>query len=459
MMARACSFFSGVTTARVLYRDVTVNKMIRKTGLAVFGLAGFLLAGCAHETTKPEATEAGHKVGVLLPLSGPNASLGHELLAGAQLALSATSSAQGVAVPQMDVRDTAGSGGAAAAAAAAISAGDTLLLGPLTAGDTAAAAPGALSAGVPVLAFTSDISQAHPGVWVMGITPEDQVQRLVFLAHQEGRTRFAALLPDNPLGRAMGAGLKAACLEQGLPSPVVVYHIASAASIKMTAHELTAYDSRLAQAQGGAGETAPVQAEPVVTDSAGENNSSLPADLAAALRPDAEATTAEQKLQLPAPPFDALLLGDTGAGLRMVIDALNETQVAAPSVRILGPGLWSAFATKLGALRGAWYAAPDPASRQGFVNQFMARNHHMPRPLADLSYDAANIAKTVSQIAPSGYPVNILTRSEGFNGVDGPITLLPNGRTRRDLGVFEVIGNGSPAKLIAPSAVKTGISG
>ena len=83
----------------------------------------------------------------------------------------------------------------------------------------------------------------------------------------------------------------------------------------------------------------------------------------------------------------------------------------------------------------------------------------MPRPLADLSYDAAMVAKTVSQVAPSGYPADVLTRPEGFAGVDGPFTLQPNGRTRRALGVFEVIGNGSGAKLIAPSSLKTDVSG
>lgn len=83
----------------------------------------------------------------------------------------------------------------------------------------------------------------------------------------------------------------------------------------------------------------------------------------------------------------------------------------------------------------------------------------MSRPLADLSYDAAKAASTVAGLAPKGYPVDVLTRPEGFAGVDGPFTLLPDGRTRRALGVFEVLGNGGGARLLVPASTKSAVSG
>ncbi|MFT9025008.1 MAG: penicillin-binding protein activator [Acetobacter indonesiensis] len=466
MMSRAYSFLSGAPTG-----GLAANRAARKTGIAVLGTVGLLLAGCADQSgtgsTSVQPPKASHKVGVLLPLSGPNAGLGRELLSGAQLALGETTATGATAVPAagaptMDVHDTAGAGGAAAAASAALAAGDGILLGPLTAGDTAAAAPAAQTAGVPVLAFTSDVSQARAGVWVMGITPEDQVERLVALARKEGRHRFAALLPDNPLGHALGNGLIASCQDQGLNAPAILYHTGSAASINQMMRQLSSYDSRVSDAKATQVTDAPVTPVPTTppTDTA-STDKALPSDLAAALKPEGSDAASSQNAapKLAAPPFDALLLGDTGLNLKNVILAMNDSQVSPTAVRVMGPGLWSAFATKLGALKGAWYAAPDPSSRQAFVSRFLARNHHMPRPLADLSYDAAMVAKTVSQVAPNGYPADVLTRSEGFAGVDGPFTLQPNGRTRRALGVFEVIGGGSSAKLVAPSSLKTGVSG
>ena len=138
-------------------------------------------------------------VALLVPLSGANAERGADLLRAAQLAM-ATPGA-----PSMDVKDTGGTGpGAANAARAAIAAGDTLILGPLTSAETAAVAPVARPSNVPVLAFTSDRTQAQPGVWVLGLTPAQQVTRLVQAAQAEGKPRIAALLPANDTGRAMG---------------------------------------------------------------------------------------------------------------------------------------------------------------------------------------------------------------------------------------------------------------
>ncbi|WP_407927073.1 penicillin-binding protein activator [Acetobacter garciniae] len=440
---------------------------------ASLGLACGLLAACAEQSTTPgapgaaappvTAVTASHKVGVLLPMSGPNAALGRELLAGAQLAL-----ADNTAI-QVDLHDTAAAGGAAAAATAAVQAGDGVLLGPLTSGDTVLAAPAGVGAGVPVLAFTSDVAQARPGVWVMGITPEDQVQRLVEQARHDGRQHFAALLPNTPLGKALGNGLQAACRDQGLGEPAIVYHGGTPASIADAMRQLSAYDARLAAArQTTQAPAAPTPVAPAVPLTGSANRAAtLPPDLAVALNANgpqqpptpSSAAPAETNVTLGNPPFDALLLGDTGLNLKTVITELNTAQVSLPAVRIMGPGLWSAFATKLGSIRGAWYAAPDPAWRQGFVSRFMAQHQHAPRPLADLSFDAASAVRAAAQGSSGVFARDVLTRPTGFPGVDGTFTLLPDGRVRRALGVFEVLGNGAEARMLSMPAPGSATSG
>ncbi|MFT8417475.1 MAG: penicillin-binding protein activator [Acetobacter sp.] len=481
MKTRAYSLLSGLSR-----QGLAANRALCKTGVATLGVTGLILAGCADQSTPSGSGSvlasaqqvSSHKVGILLPLSGTNAALGHELLAGAQLALGGAGLPAGM---QMDVHDTAAIGGAAQATSAALQAGDGILLGPLTSGDTAAAAPAAQTAGVPVLAFTSDITQGRPGVWVMGITPEEQVQQLVAQAKRDGRQHFAALLPDNALGHAMGNGLISACRDQGLAAPSIAFHNGTADSINQTLRELSNYDARVAAVKQ-AMPTAPV---PGATTTSGNPSEvptltglpQLPSSLATALGqdanppataaamamtapPGANTPAAAEQLTLGNPPFDALVLGDIGLGLKNVLDALVVTQVNMPEVRIMGPGLWASFASKLGAIKGAWYAAPDPTSRQAFVTRFMAVNHHMPKPLADMSYDAAMAAVTVARSGVPGYPAQSLTRTQGFAGVDGTFTLLPDGRVRRALGVFEVIGNGSDARMIStPAQIRTGTSG
>ncbi|MBN8898914.1 MAG: penicillin-binding protein activator, partial [Rhodospirillales bacterium] len=161
--------------------------MLRRAFLVLFGTLA--LAACGSGGSygpagtgptvlgTPAANASAHggsRVAILLPLSGPRADLGQAMLQAAQLALPAPDS------PPLSVKDTRGTPeGAAAAAQQAMAEGVGIILGPLTSAETAAVAPIARNAGVPVLAFTNDPSQAQPGVWTLGITPGQQIRRLL----------------------------------------------------------------------------------------------------------------------------------------------------------------------------------------------------------------------------------------------------------------------------------------
>jgi len=67
---------------------------------------------------------------------------------------------------------------------------------------------------------------------------------------------------------------------------------------------------------------------------------------------------------VPPPPFDALLLAETGGRLATLANMLGRYEVTPANVRVLGPALWAVPSVRAGAaLDGAWYAAPDPAVR------------------------------------------------------------------------------------------------
>ncbi|WP_246384763.1 penicillin-binding protein activator [Gluconacetobacter asukensis] len=408
----------------------------------------------------PAAVVPGRTVGVLLPLSGGNARLGQAMLSATRMALGSPTA------PPLDIRDTAAAGGAGAAAQAALAAGDGVILGPLTAAETMQAATVSTTGPVPMLAFTSDVSVGRPGVWALGIAPEQQVARMVAAAQAEGRQHFAAFLPGTALGRAMGRALVQDCAARGLAVPQIVYHTDSPASITQGLKTLSNYDARMSAAQPAA-------------------QAALPPDVAAAVDPVGGAVQQAQPAPAPSrpgpPPFDALLLADTGLQLAAVIDALQSFQVIGvppapgaaatadgsaappappvngglPPVRILGTALWASFAGKLGPLQGAWYAAPDPAARQRFVQLYMARYHTMPTPLSDLAYDASALVGALDRARPAdrpnGYTVEALTRPDGFSGVDGVFGLTPDGQTRRDLAIFQIQPTGG-GRIVSPAA-------
>lgn len=323
-------------------------------------------------------------VSALLPLTGRLAAVGQPMLQAIQLALSVPGA------PSVEPGDTGGTpSGAADAFSTARRRGVAMVLGPLTASETEAVAQLAVPANVPVLAFTNTATVARPGVWTLGITPAQQVDRLVGYARAQGRSRFAALPPDNEFGHAMARALSDAVASAGLAPPSVRFHARGA-------------------------------------DAAG-----------AALR----------DLLGGAPPaFDVLLLADGGAALGDVASALQAASVSQPAVQIIGPALWAAPASQASQVIGAWYAAPDPAARAGFVQAFSARYGAPPPGPADLAYDAASIARVLA-----GQP-NVsaaLANPSGFTGVDGWLRLLPDGRVQRGLAVFQVTGEGG--RIISPA--------
>jgi branched-chain amino acid transport system substrate-binding protein len=220
------------------------------------------------------------RIAILLPLTGPMAGVAGPMLQAAQLALSLPGS------PVLDVRDTGGDPQRASQAAqAAIQAGDRLILGPLTAPETATVGAIASGAQIAVLAFTSDPAAASPGVWTLGLTPGQQVQRLVAAARDDGRQHLAAILPQGALGDALQNALETAATDAGMETPTIQRSDPGLAGFTVALKTLSNYEARRGDL------AARIKALREETD------------------PDARQKAAELAAQPVAPPpFDALLV-------------------------------------------------------------------------------------------------------------------------------------------------------
>ncbi|EHH69379.1 hypothetical protein GMO_06860 [Gluconobacter morbifer G707] len=396
----------------------------------------------------PAAKPGAHEVGLILPLTGRYGAIGGRMRDAAKLALAAKGS------PALDVHDSAGPGGAEQAAQDALSRGDAVILGPLTATDTGIVAPLAVNAATPEMAFTSDSTQARPGVWIMGLTPEQQVRRMVDAARATGRKTFAAFLPENPLGHAMGDGLRRACQDAGLKEPQIVFHTSDPQNIDDGLRSLSAIETRQTPAPAAPDQSGPSAIDPTGETSAapGNGQSAAPSESASSATPaDGEkpSAPAPQPQVTAPPPFDALVLADTGLDLAHVITALQADHVETGQVQIMGPALWKAFDGKLNALHGAWYAAPDAHDRLGYVAQYKALYHQTPSPVTDFAYDAAALAGNLMK--QGGITVQGLTRPDGYMGVDGLFRLRPDGHVTRALAIFQ-IQRGGGSRIVVPAS-------
>ena len=362
----------------------------------------------------------GRMVALLAPLSGANAERGRALEAAARMAMDAPGA------PQLEVFDTQSSAeGAGAAVSRALQGGAGIIIGPLTSAETAAVAGPAQAAGVPVLAFTNDAGQARPGVWPLGLTAGQQMRRFVATLVGQGKTRFAAVLPSDGFGQAMSNALLATLAEAGLPPASIHVHTGSPGSANQVMRDVSGYASR----------RGPIDAQ-------------LRAAVALHTAEGRKRAAELRREQIPPPPMDVLVLADFGDMLGTLASLLPYYDLDTSKLRVIGPAQWAAPQVAATAeLRGAWYAAPDPALRADFIARYAAVHGVEAPGLADFAYDAAGIARALSA-SGEGYSMAALCRSEGFAGVNGVLGLLPDGRVRRGLAVFE-IGRGEATMVEA----------
>src|SRR3954454_12255619 len=196
-----------------VFRERPKQDTRRSFGARIAILAAFslLVAGCSGmpgadyfsfgappppPPAQPSAVGAGQvKVALILPLSaqGNGAAVAQSMRNAAEMALAEFSNPD----IQLLVKDDGGtSGGAQQAAQQALAEGAEIVLGPLFAHSVGVVGAAARQRGVPVIAFSTDVSVAARGVYLLSFLPESDVDRIVEYAMASGKRSFAAMLSE-----------------------------------------------------------------------------------------------------------------------------------------------------------------------------------------------------------------------------------------------------------------------
>ncbi len=281
---------------------------------------------------------------------------------------------------ELQPQDTAATGGAGAAAATALDSGARLLIGPLFAADVSEVAPLAQQAHLPILPLSSDVSLARPGVYVMGHDPAAQVDRVVSYAAQHGSNGFAALIPETPYGDLVAKALQTSVARQGK---------------NLIGIERVAPDGK---------------------------------NLDAAVK----------KIAAQRKGIDALFLPESGEALKKTVARLAAAGIDSAHLHALGTGVWDDAngIALLPLLKGAWYAAPDPALRMRFSAAYKEAYGGEPPRLATLAYDATALAAAMAKHGHVDGEAG-LANPNGFAGLDGIFRLKQTGEVERGLAVIE----------------------
>ncbi|MDX1575214.1 MAG: penicillin-binding protein activator [Kiloniellales bacterium] len=370
------------------------------------------------------------RAALLLPLSGRHAAIGQALLNAAQMALFDVADDNFALV----VRDTQGTPeGAQLAIRSALEERVNVVLGPLFGASAFAVAADTRPLGLNMLTFSNDQAVAGNGVFIAGMPPSEQVERIVDYATRQGLLRFALLAPETAYGTAVAQAYRRALSERGAELVRSVSYNPATSDITPEIRVLAQYDER--------------------HQALVEEREKLEA-----LEDEASKLALERLENLDTlgkPDFDAVMLPLGGRSLLSIAPSLAFFDVDPAEVQYLGTALWND--PSLGnepTLQGGWFAAPSPALWEGFLRRYRNTYGATPPRIATLAYDitalAAVLARTTS--APGQAPdfsVERLTDPSGFSGIDGLFRFSARGAVERGLAILEV--NGQDLREIEPA--------
>lgn len=350
------------------------------------------------------------RVGLLLPFTASSEAaqrIAAAMFNAAQLAAFEAGDDRFLLIP----KDTHGAPeGAAAAARSALADGAEILLGPLFAESVVAAADVARAADTPMIAFSSDIQSGGRGVYLLSFPPELEIERVTEFALLNGYSRFGLIAPATDYGeRVSNAFIEEVFVRGG----VLVHeerYLQDPAAMLEPAKRLAEY----------AQEVVPLELRHEY-------------DPDAPVAPDADEGYTRG--------YQAVMMPEQGTLLRALAPLLPYYNVNINEIKLLGVSGWNnPRLTREPALKGGWFAAPDPEITQAFEGRYAAAFGEKPPRLASLAYDATLLSARLARASQrrDHFDEDAIADPNGYFGADGLFRLKQDGAVERGLAILEI---------------------
>lgn len=361
------------------------------------------------------------RVGVLLPLSGTAAKQGQGLKNATMIAL------EDVRNPKLILQyyDTKGTPeGARVAVTNAINQNARLIIGPLKSSSVQAISEETRSHDIPVIAFSTMSNVLQPEVYTLGLMVEEQVDRIITYTAQNGRSRFALLVPDNNTGVAVARAAVKSAQKNGVSITRIGFYTPGTTDFSSITRKLSDYDARTSRLQ--------------------RFKSSLRNKIS---QGDATAGKVLERLNktdtLGEVDFDTVLIPESGASLKAAVSMFGYYDVYAPQVKFIGTSVWeNTVLNKESTMRGSWFPALSRSHSDYFIEKYTSIFGERPSSLYSMGYDAVALASALSQ-KPSEDMNFSITDMDGYVGINGAFRLLANGQNQHSLDIVEIRPDGN----------------
>ncbi len=244
---------------------------------------------------------------------------------------------------------------------------------------------------VPVLSLSNDTSLGKKGAYVLGLSPAEQVKRLLQFSHQQGMRNFAGLLPQNTFGYSVSSQMQSFFGQASLPDSHIEWY------------------------------------------------SSLDNDLSKAIKTIKDASKMHSEKSY------GILIPEGGQNLDTIVRRLLVHGEDHSAIRLLGLGTWDTNDVKeTERMVGAWYTAIPQNYRRTFEASFLESYDYAPPRIAAIGYDAAALVLSIAQ-QNSGmmFGDNILQNPSGFIGVNGHFRFNQDRVAQHAYAIMEVKPSGN----------------
>lgn len=333
------------------------------------------------------------RIAMLLPVTAPGnaASVANEIRNGALLALQDF----GQNTIQLVIKDTTGqAAGAQDVATQAVQEGASAIIGPLFSSSVTAASAVTLPANRTMFAFSTDVSVARRGIYLMSYTPQADTRRMINYALSQGKRNIHAFIPRNAEGALRESTLREVAGQAGATVNVSYY-----------------------ERSGPGIETAAREAAVAISEA------------------------------------DTIYIPEGGQIPNAFVSSLSRSGVQVRTKQVLGSGQWESTNLKDANLEGAIYTGRDVTGFAEFANRYQTTYNSQPGVFAALGYDAVTLV--ISLITNNGpqraFDPAVIEDRRGFAGRNGVFRFKSDGTSERGLAVYRVVNGAGQPESPAPT--------
>ncbi len=337
------------------------------------------------------------KVGVMLPLSGEHGEIGNLILNAIEMAIFQTQENK----LELHIKDTqAKADKARKALSELVDEGVKVVIGPLFSKSLAAIQNKVTSNNINVFALTNNINLRNKGIWIFGVDPQAQTEKILQYALEEGSKNIVALLPQNAYGLLLFDTITSFTQKNLMNIEKIEFYNFSVESQQKTAQKIS---------KG-------FEEYKLYLDKIKEQESQ---------DDDGEEVLFMEK------PFDSVFIAATGQNLTVLSSQLQYNNVDPKVVQYLGISSWEdSSILSEPALEGGVFVTTSEMYQKKikliYKNSF---RKEMPK-IAMIAYDIVALLGSLNNLG-TNFNTYDLVNDEGYIGLRGLFRLKKNGEVER----------------------------